>query len=112
MRPAPEIDSPDGAERRRVLELVQRYGWNATAFQTLESGYRYFFHGPEACVAYVAAGRAWVAAGAPIAATQALGAVTQAFLAAARAARMRVCFFGSEERLQASSDGALRQLRI
>jgi len=37
--------------RERVLELVQRHGWNATAFQTLEQGYSYFFHGPEACVA-------------------------------------------------------------
>ena len=34
--------------RDRALELVRRYGWNATAFQTLEEGYRYFFHADRA----------------------------------------------------------------
>lgn len=37
--------------RARVLSLIQRHGWNATAFQTLEAGYAYFFHGDDACVA-------------------------------------------------------------
>src|SRR4051794_2410267 len=45
---APSIE--DGT--RRVHDLVRRHGWNAMAFQTLEAGYSYFFHG-DACVAYV-----------------------------------------------------------
>src|SRR5581483_5644808 len=99
-------------ERVRVLELVQRHGWNATAFQTLESGYRYFFHGDDACVAYVRAGRAWVAAGAPIAPSGRLGEVILAFFAEARAAGMRACFFASEERLHVETADVLRHLRI
>ena len=41
-----------------MLGLVARHGWNATAFQTLEAGYRYFFHGSDACVAYIDTGAA------------------------------------------------------
>jgi phosphatidylglycerol lysyltransferase len=39
-------------ERGRVLPLVERYGWNATSFQTLEAGFRYWFDGDDACVAW------------------------------------------------------------
>jgi phosphatidylglycerol lysyltransferase len=99
-------------ERDRVLELVARHGWNATAFQTLESGYRYFFHGSEACVAYVDTGGAWVAAGAPIAHTNELGQAVSAFVQAARTAGKRCCFFATEERLHASTGEALRSLNI
>ena len=98
--------------RDRVRALVLRHGWNATAFQTLESGYRYFFNGDDACVAYVDTGGAWVAAGAPIAAAEALSDTVSAFIAAARAAGKRSCFFASEARLQASSGEALRSLAI
>ncbi|HEY7376601.1 MAG TPA: phosphatidylglycerol lysyltransferase domain-containing protein [Polyangia bacterium] len=96
----------------RVLGLVERHGWNATAFQTLEPGYDYFFHGDDACVAYVDTGGAWVAAGAPIAATASLPDVTAAFVAAARAARRRCCFFAVEDRLRASVGDRLRYLSI
>src|SRR4051812_31463878 len=68
--------------RERVLELIQRHGWNATAFQTLESGYSYFFYGSDACVAYVDTGSAWVAAGSPISAPESMATVVEAFLAA------------------------------
>src|SRR5512143_1689335 len=96
--------------RERVLELVRRHGWNATAFQTLEAGYRYFFDGDDACVAYVDTGGAWVAAGAPVAAHDALGAVAGRFLDAARAAGRRACFFAAEERLGGAAP--LRSVRI
>jgi len=95
-----------------VLDLVAAYGWNATAFQTLESGYRYFFHGADACVAYVDTGRAWVAAGAPIASAEALEEVVGAFVHAARKLGKRACFFATEERLHASTGEALRSLNI
>ena len=96
----------------RVLALVQRHGWNATAFQTLESGYRYFFHGDDACVAYVDTGRAWIAAGAPIAGSDALGATARAFIAAARARGRRSAFVATERRLQLAAAPDLRSIRI
>jgi phosphatidylglycerol lysyltransferase len=95
-----------------VLDLLVRYGWNATAFQTLETGYRYFFHGAEACVAYVDTGGAWVAAGAPIARTEELEEAVSAFVRAARQAGRRACFFATEERLHASTGEVLRSLNI
>jgi len=99
-------------ERERVLELIYRHGYNATAFQTLETGYRYFFHGTDACVAYVDTGAAWVVAGAPIASTSELASVTHAFLRRARDAGKRACFFATEERLQRALDGGIRSLQI
>jgi lysylphosphatidylglycerol synthetase-like protein (DUF2156 family) len=97
-------------ERARVLSLVRRFGWNATSFQVLEPGYRYFFVDGAACVAYVDTGRAWVAAGAPLADDARFGAVTAAFLAAARAARRRACFFATEDRF--ANQVSLRALLV
>ena len=88
-------------ERAAVQALVRRHGWNATSFQVLEPGYRYFFAGPDACVAYVDTGQAWVAAGAPLAETARMAAVAAAFVTAARAAGRRACFFATEERFTA-----------
>jgi phosphatidylglycerol lysyltransferase len=85
-------------ERARVSELVRRFGWNATSFQVLEPGYRYFFPDPDACVAYVDTGRAWVAAGAPLADEARIVEVAAVFVAAARAAGRRASFFATEER--------------
>lgn len=99
-------------ELDRVHALIRRHGWNATAFQTLESGYSYFFAGDDACVAYVDTGRAWVAAGPPIAAPEAIGGAVRAFTEAARDARRRCCFFATEHRLQVAAGAALRHLHI
>lgn len=97
--------------RARVLSLVQLHGWNATAFQTLEAPYSYFF-APDACVAYVDTGKAWVAAGAPIAAPEQIAPVAAAFVAAAHAAGKRVCFSATEERMRAMTASSLQSLRI
>ena len=91
----------DAQVRASVRALVRRHGWNATSFQVLEPGYRYFFAGDDACVAYVDTGRAWVAAGAPLASEPCMAAVTAAFIAAARAAGRRACLFATEERFTA-----------
>ncbi|NOU34364.1 MAG: DUF2156 domain-containing protein [Polyangiaceae bacterium] len=99
-------------ERPRVLELVRRHGWNATAFQTLESGYSYFFPGDDACVAYVDTGRAWVAAGAPLAAPERLVESVGAFTAAARERGRRCAFFGIEERMKVAASGELSSMPI
>ncbi len=86
-----------------MLALLGRYGWNATSFQILEAGYKYFFSEEEACVAYVDTGGCWVAAGAPIAAPPALREATERFIAAARAAGRRACFFATESRFLEAS---------
>ncbi|HKU42336.1 MAG TPA: DUF2156 domain-containing protein, partial [Polyangiales bacterium] len=95
-----------------VLTLIQRHGWNATAFQTLESGYHYFFHGDDACVAYVDTGSAWVAAGAPLAPQDRLDDVAHAFAAAARAAGRRACFFATEPRFRDATRASFRSYVI
>jgi len=102
-------DSPDGG-RDRVLALLRRHGWNATSFQVLEPGFRYWFAGADACVAYVEAGDAWVAAGAPITSGSELTSVARRFVAAAAAAGKLACFFGVEARFEATGD--LHRLRI
>jgi phosphatidylglycerol lysyltransferase len=99
-------------DQSRVLDLVRRHGWNATAFQTLETGYLYFFQGDDACVAYVDTGGAWVAAGAPIAPAERVAAVAAAFVEAARAAGKRACFFAIEERLRLAAGETLRTVAI
>lgn len=97
-------------EAARVLRLLRQHGWNASSFQTLKAGFRYFFVGTDACVAYVDTGAAWVAAGAPIASPRRLRAAAHAFVAAASAAGRRARFFGVESRFTEVT--ALRALLI
>jgi phosphatidylglycerol lysyltransferase len=89
--------------RPRVLALLKRHGWNATSFQILEPGFRYWFDGDDACVGYVDTGRAWVAAGSPVAPPERFAEVTERFAAAASAAGRRACCFATEQRFR---DGA------
>jgi phosphatidylglycerol lysyltransferase len=104
-----EAPADPAAERSRVREralaLLKRHGWNATSFQILEPGFRYWFDGDDACVAYVDTGRAWVAAGAPVAPPDALATTAARFVAAARAAGRRAAFFATEERFRETSRG-------
>jgi phosphatidylglycerol lysyltransferase len=90
-------------DRTRALALLREHGWNATSFQILEPGFRYWFDGPDCCVAYIDTGRAWVAAGAPIAPPQLVGVAAQRFVVAAAAQRRRACFFGTEERFASTT---------
>jgi phosphatidylglycerol lysyltransferase len=99
--PASTLDS----DRLRVLELLRAFGWNATSFQILEPGLRYWFT-ERGCVAYVDTGRAWVAAGAPLAADAELAPVAEAFVYAARRAGRRAVFFATEQRFVQHSDYA------
>jgi len=41
VNPVSTLPETDG----RVLSLVRRHGWNATSFQVLQPGFRYFFDG-------------------------------------------------------------------
>ena len=98
-------------ERGRVLDLLRKYGWNATSFQVLEEGFHYAFdEAAEGCVAYVDTGSAWVVAGAPIASEGESAAVAQRFVERGRSARKRVGFFAVEDRFRASA--GLPSLRI
>lgn len=90
----------EAAARQRVLSLLRAFGWNATSFQLLEPGLRYWFH-EHGCVAYVDTGRAWVAGGAPVAPEEQLLEVADAFVAAAGAAGRSALFFATEERFAA-----------
>jgi phosphatidylglycerol lysyltransferase len=103
---------PSPQARARAFELIQQYGWNATAFQTLEAGYTYFFHGADACIAYVDTGHAWVAAGAPIAPPHLLVATATAFRDAAQTAHKRCCMFATEQRFQELTSPAWHALAI
>jgi phosphatidylglycerol lysyltransferase len=84
-------------ERTRVLAIVRRHGRNATSFQVMEPGLRYWFDEPadgppDACVAFAESPCAWVTAGAPIAAADQVWQVGERFAAAARAAGKRAVF--------------------
>lgn len=97
--------------RERVLELVHRHGFNATAFQTLDEGYHYAFFGTDACVAYVETGGGWVVAGAPIAAEERLDEVARAFVELAHASAKRCSFFATETRFVERARG-LKTIRL
>lgn len=89
----------DERDRRRVLALLERHGFNATSFQTLEPEFTYWFDDEaDACVAYVDTGGAWVVAGAPIAPLERMAEVASRFQQAATHAHRRVAYFGTEER--------------
>jgi phosphatidylglycerol lysyltransferase len=85
-------------EAPRLLALLRRFGWNATSFQVLEPGFRYWFDGDDGCVAFVDTGGAWVAAGTLIAVAERLREVVGRFVAAARAKGRRAVFFAVEPR--------------
>ena len=110
-----ELWAPEAAvdsDRDRALSFVLRYGFEATAFQALESGYRYFFHEARACVAYFDTGAAWVAAGSPIGPAAASAETVSAFLDAAKLAGKRACFFATEQPLLGARGEALTALAI
>ena len=97
-RVPPESSFTQSFQRRRALEILRRFGWNATSFQILQAQFELWFDSTEACVAYVDTGSAWVVAGSPIAASEHLERVACNFVDAARDRRRRVVFFGTDPR--------------
>lgn len=96
------MEPPSGGshqvERARVLELLRRHGRNATSFQVMEPGLRYWFDAAgDGVVAYVDTGSAWVVAGAPIAAADQVWATGEQFAAAAREAGRHAVFVCVEQ---------------
>jgi phosphatidylglycerol lysyltransferase len=100
----------EAEDRARALAILRGHAWTTVSFQVLEPGFRYWFDGDDAFVAYVDTGSAWVAGGGPIAPTPRLADVAARFAGAARAAGRRACFFGCEERFVAAT--ALPALQI
>src|SRR5262249_37630763 len=95
-RAGPSVPDPD------IAAILRRHAWETTSFQMLESGFAHWTSG-DAVVGYVDTGGAWVAGGAPVCAPERLTEVATAFVAAARAAGRRACFFGCEERFRAAT---------
>lgn len=79
-----------------ALHAVLRHGQDAVAFQSLESGQRWWWDGEHAAVAYVPAGSSWIAVGTPLAASDRRDEAVRRFIGAARAAGKRAVFFGVE----------------
>lgn len=104
----------DGAEALvRARALVLRYGWNATAYQILNPGFRLWFSAAgDAVAGYVVAGAWWVVGGAPVCAPERLAAVAAEFETAAEHARRRVCYFAAGERLEAVYRRSPRHSRV
>ena len=93
----------------RALALLRLHGWNATSFQILEPGFRYWFEA-QVCVAYIDTGRAWVAAGAPIGPPDLVLTAAQRFVVAAASHGRRACFFGTEDRFATASPFAAMRI--
>ena len=82
-----------------MLDLLRRYGWNATSFQLIEPEYKIWFDEQrDAAVAFIDTGSARVAGGPPLASDEILGDVAQKFVRNSRRKRKRVAFFAVEER--------------
>ena len=85
----------------RARSLVLQHGWNATAYQILNPGIRYWFWSEgEAVVGYIRSWKRWVAAGAPICALGDLAAAAAAFEAEAARHGARVCYFGADAQVR------------
>lgn len=85
----------------RARELVMRHGWNATAYQILNPGFRLWFSAAgDAVAGYVTRNRVRVVGGAPVCALERLAAVAAELEAEAARAGERVCYFGAGERLE------------
>jgi phosphatidylglycerol lysyltransferase len=97
-------------DRQRALAILRGHAWTTVSFQLLETQFRYWFDGEDAFVAYVDTGSAWVAGGAPVAPADRLAQVAVDFVAAARRAGRRACFFGCEQRFV--TEGELPALMI
>ncbi len=98
--PAVSDVAPPGPDPQ-LLSAVTRFGGDAVSFQSLESGLSVWRDEPQpagsgAVVAYADTGTGWVAAGTPLAPPDQRARAADRFIAAARAAGRRACFFATE----------------
>ncbi|MCP3957708.1 MAG: DUF2156 domain-containing protein [bacterium] len=84
----------------RVRELVLTHGWNATAYQILNPGFRRWFSGSgDAVVGYVTCAGYRIVAGAPVCSRERLGDVVAEFEAATHERGLSSCYFAADRRL-------------
>ena len=84
----------------RVRELVLRHGWNATAYQILNPGFRRWFSARgDAVVGYVTCAGYRIVAGAPACSRERLGDVVAEFETATRERGLASCYFAADRRL-------------
>jgi phosphatidylglycerol lysyltransferase len=108
--PPSEPLSPDLA---RARALVLEHGWNATAYQILNPGFRLWFSAARDAVAgYVLRHGVRVVAGAPVCAGGRLPAVAAEMEGEAAHAGERVCYFGAGARLEALFGEAPTHARV
>ena len=81
----------------RLLAPLRLYGRDATSFQTVKSGFSYWFDDDDAFVAFVKIGRVLVTTGAPIAPRDRIADVAKRFVEQAAKNGNGVCFFGVEK---------------
>jgi phosphatidylglycerol lysyltransferase len=81
----------------RLLAPLRRHGWDATSFQTVKSGFSYWFDEDDAFVAFAKIGRVLVTTGAPIAPRDRVAEVAKRFVEHAAKNGHAVCFFGVEK---------------
>ena len=80
--------------------LIERWGWNATAYQILNPGIaRWFSSRGDAVVGYVTHGRYRIVAGAPICPLERLTEVIEEFETDSHASGRFTCYFAADERL-------------
>lgn len=85
----------------RARAIVLAHGWNTTAYQILNPGFRYWFDpAGDAVAGIVATPSLWVVAGAPVAPPSRLAAVAARLEADAAAAQAQVCYVAAQERLE------------
>lgn len=93
----------DRDQRDRVRDLVMRYGWNATCYQTVNPVFEYsFLPSLDAVTAFVRARGRRVVAGSPLCAESDLGSVIDQF---ANAEVSPVLYFGAGERVSRLRQG-------
>jgi len=81
--------------------LVMAHGWNTTAYQILNPGFRYWFDPAGDAVAGVVPTRGvWVVGGAPVCAAGRLAAVSARLEADALSVGARVCYVAAQDRLE------------
>ncbi|HXC25443.1 MAG TPA: DUF2156 domain-containing protein [Gemmatimonadaceae bacterium] len=97
----------------RARALVLQFGWNTTAYQILNPGFRLWFSERyPAVVGYVRCSRRRVTGGAPVCAPEDLANVTAEFESEAAAMGERVVYFGAETRLQTLYQDSSQHSRI
>ena len=101
------------AARERARDLVLAYGWNTTAYQILNPGFRLWFSTSHpAVVGYVRNARRRVVGGAPVCAADDLSAVVEEFERDATHCGEHVVYFGAEARLEALTRGDSRHAAV